>query len=122
MKNIKAMRLLSQEKILKDDIYDAKNILNDFIHEYEFLYSADSLLSNVHGHLHFPQQVLDFGPLKMFIFYSLENHFFLTRDLFHSTRNFEGQIAKNIERRKLVRVAVKKLAHETPIPEKRFFI
>ena len=32
--------------------------------EYEYLYGVEVMLSNVHGHLHLPQQVLDYGPLN----------------------------------------------------------
>ena len=65
------MRLLSQQIISKEEISHSKIMLNDFINEYESLYTVDSMLSNVHGHLHFLKQLLDFSPLTDIIQNSL---------------------------------------------------
>ena len=62
LKFIIFIRILCQETIQKTDIPDAKLLINDFLNEYEDLYGEDVMLSNAHGHLHFPQQVLDCGP------------------------------------------------------------
>ena len=65
---------------------------------------------------------MDCGPLNKTIGYPFENMLKNCRDKFHGTRNFEGQIAYNISRKKLINVALKKLRLETENKEVADFI
>ena len=64
LKYVIFIRLLCQKKILKTEVLDAKLLINNFLNEYEDLYGDKVMLSNSHRHLHFPQQVVDCGPLN----------------------------------------------------------
>ena len=97
------IRILSQEYINIDDIKDAQIIINELIVEYEYLYEVKSMSSNVHGHLHLPQQVLDFGPLQKTSAYIFENMFKMTMNKYFGTRNFEGQVANNLQISKIIK-------------------
>ena len=111
LKSFIFIRILCQETITKTDVLDAKLLINEFLNEYEDLYGEDVMLSNAHGHLHLPQQVLDTGPANKTIGYPFENMLKHCKD-FHGTRNFEGQIAYNLSRKKLINVALKELSKE----------
>ncbi|CAF0736502.1 unnamed protein product [Brachionus calyciflorus] len=50
------LRILCQDEINKENIIDAKKIIVDFIQEYEELYGQINMTSNVHGHIHLPEQ------------------------------------------------------------------
>lgn len=122
MKYVIFLRLLCQEIVTKEDIVDVQKLINDFVYEYESLYSHDAMTSNVHGHLHLPQQVWRFGPLNKLSCFPFENQFKMTRNCFHGTRNFEGQIAINFERMKMNKRSLKTLENETTSVELKFFI
>ncbi len=122
LKYVIFIRILSQESILKEDVSDAKVLINEFLNEYEDLYGEEVMLSNAHGHLHFPQQVLDCGPLNRTIGYTFENILGICSDKFHGTQNFEGQIAYNLSIKKLINVALKKVALENVNSEMTSFI
>jgi len=116
------IRLLCQDKIHKTDVTDAKLLINDFLNEYEDLYGEDVMLSNAHGHLHLPQQVLDTGPANKTIGYPFESMLKHCKDKFHGTRNFEGQIAFNLSRKKLINVELKDLSKKNEKNELADFI
>jgi hypothetical protein len=97
------IRLLCQEKILKQDIMDAKEIIDEFIYDFEKIYGAQNMLSNLHRHIHIPQQVLDFGPYNVTKANRFEKMFQVTRDKFHGTRAFEKQISLSFERSKVIK-------------------
>ena len=59
--------------------------------------------SNVHSHIHLPQHVLDYGPLHKFNTYSFENLFKISMNKFFGTRNFEGQVANNLQQSKIIK-------------------
>lgn len=122
LKYVIFIRILCQDSILKEDISDAKVLINEFLNEYEDLYGEEVMLSNAHGHLHFPQQVLDCGPLNRTIGYTFENILGICGDKFHGTQNFEGQIAYNLSIKKLINVALKKVALENINGEMTCFI
>jgi hypothetical protein len=113
LKYVISIRLLCQDTILKTDISDAKLLINDFLNEYENLYGEDVMLSNAHGHIHLPQQVLDIGPANKTIGYPFENMLKNCKDKFHGTRNFEGQIAYNLSRKKLINVKLKEMVNDS---------
>lgn len=114
--------MLCQENISKEEIFDAQKIIADFIIEFEILYGLNAMTSNVHGHLHLAKQVLQFGPLNKSSVFPFENTFKNTRNLYKGTRNFEGQIAINLERRKLIKVDLKKMNKDSLNPEVKFYI
>ncbi|CAF0888461.1 unnamed protein product [Brachionus calyciflorus] len=113
MKYIIFLRILCQDKISQEDLEDSQKIIIDFIKEFETLYGRSQMTSNLHGHLHLPRQVKDFGPLNKSSCFPFENVFKTTRDLFHGTKNFEGQIALNFERRKSIKRNIKLLNNGT---------
>ena len=61
------------------------------------------MLSNLHGHLHLPQQVLDMGPYNKTKANRFENMFKVTRNKFHGTRAFEKQISSSFVMTKIVK-------------------
>lgn len=122
LKYIIFIRILSQESISKQDIHDAQKIIVDFINEYEKLYGINAMTSNVHGHLHLAKQVMLFGPLNKSSAFPFENTFKNTINLFKGTRNFEGQIAINLERRKQIKINLKKMNNNSLNPEIKLYI
>ena len=97
------IRLVCQEKISIQDVYDSKEIINKFVYDFEKIYGVQNMLPNLHGHLHIPQQVLDFGPYNVTKENRFENMFKVTREKYHGTRGFEKQISFSFERTKLVK-------------------
>lgn len=95
MKDVVFIRLLSQEVVLISDIKVAENLIKEFFEEFEDLYGDRNMTSNLHGHLHLPEQVYKYGPLNKISAYIFENKFKM-EITFHGTRNLEGQIAANI--------------------------
>ncbi len=116
------MRLLCQESISISDLDDASLLIQDFVLEYESLYGVDSMLSNVHGHLHLPQQVFEYGPLDKVQEYVFENQFKIAHTSFHGTRNIEGQIAKSIYQHKAVEMMLNSLKKLNQNENINFFI
>ena len=68
---------------------------------------------NTHSHLHLVEQVERFGPLPKCSCFPFENMFRITRDLFHGTRNFEGQIGRNLVKKQAIKVELDKLSKKT---------
>ena len=122
LKYIIFIRLLSQDIVSRDNLIDAQKIIQNFLTEFEALYTADAMTSNVHGHIHLAQQVWRFGPLNKLNAFPFENMLGITSDLYHGTRNYEGQIAKNLNLRKHTKFAIKKLESSTKNIEIKFFI
>ena len=87
------MRLLCQECVSKEDCHDAQLIIDDFVVEFEELYGMDAMSSNIHGHIHLPQQTLDWGPAHLLSAFHFENQFQEADKCHSGTRNLEGQIA-----------------------------
>ena len=107
------IRLLCQEKILKKDIHDSKVIIEKFVYDFERIYGAQNMLSNLHGHLHIPEQVLDFGPYNITKENRFEKMFHMTREKFHGTRAFEKQVSLSFERTKLIKKSVNARMNES---------
>ena len=115
------VRILSQDYIFKEDIKDAQIIMEEFIAEYECLYGVKSMSSNIRGHIHLTQQVLDFGHLHKTSAYIFENMFKMTMNKYFGTRNFEGQVAKNLQMTKLIKSDLIDLKQSNN-PQINFFI
>lgn len=107
------LRILTQEAISVEEINDSKLLIDEFLKEYETLYGTDSMTYNAHAHQHLTMQVLRHGPINKISCFPFENMFKSSRDLFHGTRNFEGQIAFNLEKRKNIRLNLDKLLLNT---------
>ena len=74
-----------------------------------YLYGIESMTFNLHIHSHFLRQVLNNGPLNKTSAMCFENKFKHTRDQFHGTVNYEGQIARNLERKQQIIIELKQL-------------
>lgn len=78
---------------------------------------------NLHCHLHLPKQVLEYGLLNKCSCFSFENMFRISKDMIHGkknyllllfifniisigTRNYASQIAKNLTKRQLNKLAL----------------
>ncbi len=83
IKYIVFIRILSQSNIKYEDIDYAEKLIQEFHDEYELLYGVSSMSSNLHGHLHLPKQVLEYGPLNKTSCYIFENIFKMSRSMFH---------------------------------------
>jgi hypothetical protein len=90
------MRILTQDEITNYDIEFAKNLIDEFLSEFEELYKEDNLSFNLHAHMHPPSQVAMFGPLHKVSCLSFEGVFKVCKDLFSGTRGISQQIAKNL--------------------------
>jgi len=88
------MRILSQKKIVHEDIKLV--LIHEYLQDYEEHYGAINSTYNIHIHLHFPLLVSKFGPLQMLTAFAFEGYFFLCKKKFHGTRNIIGQIANNM--------------------------
>ncbi len=73
-------------------------------------------------HLHLADQVTMFGPLNKISCFPFENMFQVTRDLFHGTTNFDGQIVRNLEIRKEIIKEIKSLKKSSFNAELKEFI
>ncbi len=113
LKYIIFIRILCQEKISLEDCNDAILIFNDFHFEFENLYGKENMTFNLHSHLHMPQQVWLDGGLNRTSSMGFENKFHHTRDLFHGTVNYDGQIAKNLDRKQQIITELRELSNRT---------
>jgi hypothetical protein len=104
IKYVVYIRILCQDKISAEDLKDAELIFIDFIREYEILYGIDNMTSNLHAHFHLIAQVKRFGPLTKCSGFAFENMFRLTREMYHGTVNFEGQIGRNLIRNQTIQL------------------
>ncbi len=107
------LRILCQDKISAGDLSDAKSIFIDFITEFELLYGKDLMSSNLHGHYHLIKQVERFGPLIKISCFAFENMFKISREMYHGTVNFEGQISRNLIRNQTIQLEAKNLQEKT---------
>lgn len=103
------MRLLCSDKVSKDDITDSMILIKEFSKNHEFFFGKNDMTYNLHMHLHLPRQVLLIGPLNRISCFPFENMFKITRTMFHGVHNFDGQIAKHLEIRKINRNELKNL-------------
>ncbi len=103
------LRILCQDQISEDDLKDAELIFIDFIREYENLYGKDNMTSNLHAHVHLVAQVRRFGPLTKCSGFAFENMFLISREMYHGTVNFEGQIGRNLIRNQSIKLATNNL-------------
>ena len=122
MKYIIFIRLLCQESITRTELNDSQQLIEDFVVEFEKLYGVDSMLSNLHGHLHLAHQVYLYGPLNKTSAYIFENQFKMARSGFHGTVNIEGQIAKSLYQHKDVLVDLISLKSVTLNDQIKFYI
>jgi hypothetical protein len=113
LKYIIFIRILCQEKISLEDCNDAILIFNDFHFEFESLYGQEEMTFNLHAHRHMPKQVWYFGGLDRRSGFPFENKFKHTRDLFHGTVNYDGQIAKNLDRKQQIIIELRELLIRT---------
>ena len=88
MKYVVFIRKLCQENITYDDIEYAQELIDEFHVEYELLYGVSFMSSNLHGHLHLPKQVFDYGPLNKTSCYIFENIFKMSRGMFHGESKY----------------------------------
>ena len=102
LKYILFIRILCQEAISLNDINDSIILIKDFLLEFESIYGKKAMTSNIHGHQHLPLQVWKYGPLNKRSGFPFENKFKDTRDTFHGTKNFDGQIARNLEKKQKI--------------------
>ena len=113
LKYIIFIRILCQEKISLEDCNNAILIFDDFHFEFEQLYGKENMTFNLHSHLHMPQQVWNDGGLNRTSGMSFENKFHHTRDLFQGTVNYDGQIAKNLDRKQQIIIELRELSNRT---------
>jgi hypothetical protein len=116
VKYIVFLRILCQDSITESDLQDAELIINDFMVEYEILYGSDNMTYNLHCHLHLVKQVRRFGPLTKCSCFCFENMFRITRSMFKGTRNYEGQIGRNLLKYQSIKLKINDLKKETKNP------
>ena len=113
IKYVVFIRILCQDSVNKEEINDAQMIIVDFIKEFEEIYGTDSMRYNIHAHLHLPLQVWNYGPLNKCSCFQFENLFRISKDMFHGTRNFASQIAKNLTTRQINKTKLDQLSAKT---------
>ena len=113
LKYIIFIRILCQEAISLNDINDSITLIQEFLKEFEFLYGKKAMTSNIHGHQHLPLQVWKYGPLNKRSGFPFENKFKDTRDTFHGTKNYDGQIGRNLEKKQKISFELKILREKS---------
>jgi hypothetical protein len=103
------LRLLCQNSIGEDDLRDANILICDFFEQFQDLYGLDEMKFNLHCHLHLVSQVRKYGPLNKISCFPFENLFRITREMYHGTVNFEGQIGRNLIKKKIYKNLLKDL-------------
>jgi hypothetical protein len=109
VKYIVFIRILCSEKVSNEDCNDAIVIFDDYHSEYQNLYGKENMTFNLHAHSHYPKQVMEFGQINMRSGFCFENKFHHTSNKFHGTANFEGQIARNLDRRQQIIIEIREL-------------
>ena len=51
------MRLLCEKNVETPDILQSFKLIENYIQEFEIIYGKEKMTSNLHSHLHFPEQV-----------------------------------------------------------------
>lgn len=97
LKNLLFIRILSQDKITKEDIEFSKILIDEYIADFRSMYGKKSMTFNLHSHLHLPKQVEKKGPLHLINCFPFEGHFKVTKTYASGTRNVAGQIAQELE-------------------------
>lgn len=90
-----AVRICSTE-MYTDLLPVAKDLLNDFIHEYKKLYGIEYLTSNVHNLCHLVDEVARFGPLSTLSAYPFENYLHTIKKMLHAGPLPLNQIANRL--------------------------
>ena len=57
LKYLLFIRILSQDKITKEDIEFSKILIDEYIADFRSMYGKKSMTFNLHSHLHLPNQV-----------------------------------------------------------------
>ena len=97
LKYLLFIRILSQDKITKEDIEFSKILIDEYIADFRSMYGKKSMTFNLHSHLHLPNQVEKKGPLHLINCFPFEGHFKVTKNYASGTRNVAGQIAQELE-------------------------
>ena len=113
LKYILFVRILCSNQITSEDLKDSLILIEEFSADFDKIYAGSDMTYNLHMHLHLPRQVFLFGSLIKCSCFPFENMFRVTRDLFHGVVNFEGQIARHLEARKLIRIDLKQIYMDT---------
>ena len=95
---------MCQQSIKNFELLEAEKIFLDFIHDYQRIYGTAAMSFNLHGHLHLFEQIRRFGPLPKCSGFAFENMFRITREMFKGTRNYEGQIGRNLIRKQSIKI------------------
>lgn len=122
IKYILFLRLLCQDKINNTHLDDAEILFTNFHKEFEALYGKDKMSFNLHGHTHLVDQVRKHGPLNLISCFPFENVFRITRDMYHGTVNYEGQIGRNLIKRITSKYLIKDVLENTKNHDIKQFI
>ena len=96
VKYILFLRILTKDRISKEEIQYSQVLINEFISDFETLYGTTNLKYNLHAHLHLPGQVDDLGPLHKRSAFAGEGAFHVYLKNFHGAVNICMQIANKI--------------------------
>lgn len=96
MKLVKAIALLDQDEILKEEVETAKLLLDGFVRDFEGLYGKRHCNMNLHLLLHLADNVLKFGPLWVHSCFSFENlNGQLLKLISGTTKNIDTQVTNS---------------------------
>ena len=109
IKYILFLRLLCQDIVSKEDVVSSQVLIEEFSNEFQALFGRESMTYNLHAHLHLPTQVWRYGPLNKSSAFPFESIFQLSGREIHGTRNFDGQIARNAEKRQNTKIKLGEL-------------
>ena len=96
MKIILFLRLLTQDEIVKEDIYFARVLIHEFSKDFSNIYGEKAQTFNLHAHLHLCDQVERFGPLHKHDCFPFEGWFKNASTLHNGTFNLSKQVANNL--------------------------
>lgn len=92
-----AIRLLSDPIRYKANVPAAKQLINEFVYDFDETFGADNFTFNTHILLHIPDDVEKYGPLYSLSAYKYENHMRLIKLLLRRKNGHIQQFFNRIE-------------------------
>lgn len=77
LQHICFLRLLTKKSLTANYIQLADMLINQFVKNFEKLYVEENMSSNLHAHLHLPNQCSLFGPLNKISCFPFEGNYII---------------------------------------------
>lgn len=93
---VEALHLLLQSNMTLDDIRTANNLLHQFVHETEKLYTKNAMTFNVHQLTHLAKSVKEWGPLWAHSSFGFESGNFYLLKMIKAAKGVNQQVCRNL--------------------------